>query len=114
VYSEQNCLRIYLPCFGLGVVVASGGIAGFVRKGSKASLGAGVLFGGLLISSGMLIVQDKHLEGHAVAASTSALMSLGMGQRYIKTGKFMPGGLVAALGAISVAYHMKKVLVWSQ
>jgi len=101
------------PCFGLGGLTLTGGLVGFLRKGSKASLGAGVVCGGLLIGSGVLIVQDKHLEGHALATGTSMLMSLGMGHRYIKTGKVMPAGAVAALGTLSVAYHMKKVLAWA-
>ena len=100
------------PCFGLGAITAAGGLMGFAKKGSKASLGAGILFGGLLVGSGMLIVDDKHFEGHALATGTSALMSLSMGFRYIKYGS-KPAGIVAALGTISVAYHVRKVIAWS-
>merc|ERR1719223_2154024 len=54
----------------------------------------------------MLIVEDKHYEGHGLALSSSAVMSLSMGARYIKTGS-KPAGAIAALGTLSVAYHVK-------
>ena len=100
------------PCFGLGGLTILGGAMGYAKKGSKASLGAGLVFGGLLIGSGMLIVEDKHYEGHGLALSSSAVMSLSMGARYIKTGS-KPAGAVAALGTLSVAYHVKKFIAWS-
>ena len=101
------------PAFGLGALTIVGGAVGFWKKGSKASLGAGVVCGGLLIGSGVLISGEHQYEGHALATGTSTLMALGMGQRFIKTGKFMPAGLVATLGAASMAYHMKKTIEWS-
>ena len=101
------------PAFGLGGLVIAGGAAGYFRKGSKASLGAGLLCGGLLIGSGALISGEHQYEGHLLASGTSGLMALGMGQRFVSTGKFMPAGLVAALGATSMAYHVKKSLEWA-
>lgn len=38
------------PAFGFGAVTIAGGVLGYVRKGSKASLGAGVVCGSLLIA----------------------------------------------------------------
>lgn len=89
------------------------GAIGYFKKGSKASLGAGVLCGSLLIGSGVLISGEHQYEGHSLASGTSSLMALGMGSRYMKTGKVIPAGIVAALGAISAAYHIKKALDWS-
>ena len=40
-------------------------------------------------------------------------MALGMAQRYFKTGKFMPAGLVAVLGAACCAYNAKKSIEWA-
>ena len=40
-------------------------------------------------------------------------MALGMAQRYLKTGKFMPAGLVAVLGAAWCAYNAKKSIEWA-
>ena len=47
-----------------------------------------------------------------LASGTSSLMGLGMGSRFMKTGKFMPAGIVAALGVVSAAYHAKKAIEW--
>lgn len=70
------------------------------------------MYGSLLIGSGILISGDHQFEGHSLAAGTSGLMSAGMGQRYLKTGKMMPAGVVAAAGAISMAFHAKKAFEW--
>lgn len=101
------------PAFGLGALTIAGGAAGYFKKGSKASLGAGVVCGGLLIGSGVLISGENQYGGHALATGTSSVMALGMGSRYLKTGKVMPAGVVAALGVVSAAYHAKKTLEWS-
>ena len=102
------------PSLGLGALVILGGTAGYIRKGSKPSLGAGLVFGGLLIGSGyMIATTDKQFEGHALAAGVSGLMTIAMGQQFLSTGKFMPAGLVASVGVISAAYETKKALEWS-
>jgi uncharacterized membrane protein (UPF0136 family) len=60
----------------------------------------------------MLINSGQHKEGHALALVSSVLLLGGMGPRAIKTGKFMPAGLVAALGGASAVYQAKKVQEW--
>ena len=77
-------------------------------------MGAGLVCGSLLISSGVLITSDDPYRGHLLATGTSGAMALGMGHRYIKTGKFMPAGLVAAVGIVSMAYHAKKTIEWAE
>eukprot|EP00543_Licmophora_paradoxa_P008875 CAMPEP_0202459118 /NCGR_PEP_ID=MMETSP1360-20130828/31703_1 /ASSEMBLY_ACC=CAM_ASM_000848 /TAXON_ID=515479 /ORGANISM="Licmophora paradoxa, Strain CCMP2313" /LENGTH=115 /DNA_ID=CAMNT_0049080001 /DNA_START=71 /DNA_END=418 /DNA_ORIENTATION=+ len=99
--------------FTLGGLVILGGTAGFVRKGSKVSLAAGLTFGSLLLGSGLLICKDKEYDGHMLAAGTSGLMALGMGQRFISTQKFMPAGMVAFLGAACCAYNFNKATEWA-
>ncbi len=101
------------PAFGLGALTILGGAVGYFKKGSKASLGAGVLCGGLLIGSGLMISGESQYNGHLLASGTSSLMALGMGSRYLKTGKVMPAGVVAAMGIVSCGYHAKKALEWS-
>jgi uncharacterized membrane protein (UPF0136 family) len=100
------------PAFGFGAVTILGGIAGYLRKGSKASLGAGVVCGSLLVTSGLMIAGESQFGGHSVAAGTSALMTIAMGQRFFKTGKFMPAGFVATLAAASMGYHVNKAFEW--
>lgn len=100
------------PAFGFGALTIVGGMVGYLKKGSKASLGAGVFCGGLLVGSGLMISGESQYGGHSLAAGTSTLMVFGMGQRFMKTGKFFPAGIVATLAAASSAYHVKKALEW--
>ena len=89
-----------------------GGAMGYFRKGSMASLVAGVTFGGLLIGSGVLITKGESFQGHSLAAGCTGLMTVAMGQRFLSTGKFMPAGMVASLGAVGLAYNVKKAIEW--
>lgn len=98
--------------FTLGALVAAGGAMGYAKKGSVPSLVAGLTFGGLLIGSGVLISKNEAFQGHALASGTSGVMALAMGKRFVSTGKFMPAGLVATLGAAGLAYNVKKALEW--
>ena len=74
----------------LGGLVMVGGLAGYFRKGSKASLVAGLAMGSLLVGSGYMIAKtDNVYEGHLLATGTSGIMAIAMGQRFLSTGKFM-------------------------
>ncbi|CAB9502398.1 Transmembrane proteins 14C [Seminavis robusta] len=98
----------------LGGLVMLGGAMGYVKKGSAPSLVAGVAFGSMLIGSGYIIAKtDSQYEGHALATGASGIMALGMAQRYMKTGKMMPAGIVAILGAAACAYNAKKSMEWA-
>ena len=99
--------------FSVGGLVIVGGAMGYLKKGSKVSLLAGLTFGGLLVGSGIMISGDKQYEGHVLASSASGIMALAMGQRFLSTGKFMPAGLVATLGAACCAYNVKKAMEWA-
>ncbi len=70
--------------------------------------------GGLLVASRMMISSNGDLQfgGNSLAAGDSALMTLGMGHRLLKTGKFMPAGVVSVLSAASMGYHTMKALEW--
>jgi len=98
----------------LGGLVIIGGAIGHIKKGSKISLIAGLSIGGLLLGSGYMIAKtDKQYEAHCLAASATGVMALAMGTRFIKTAKFMPAGLVAALGVAGCAYNVNKALEWA-
>jgi uncharacterized membrane protein (UPF0136 family) len=97
----------------LGALCILGGAMGYVRKGSSASLIGGLAFGSLLVGSGMMIAGESQYQGHMLATGTSGIMAAGMGYRFFQTGKFMPSGLLAALGAVCCAYNMNKGLEWA-
>jgi uncharacterized membrane protein (UPF0136 family) len=68
----------------LGGLVLVGGAMGYVHKGSKASLIAGVAMGSLLLGSGYLIAKTENIfQGHALGAVTSGVMAAAMGKRYL-------------------------------
>lgn len=97
-----------------GGLVIAGGLMGYFKKGSKISLGAGLAVGSLLISSGYMIAKtDNVYEGHLLATGTSGALALAMGKRYLSTMKFMPAGLVAALGVVACAYNFNKSREWA-
>ena len=99
---------------GLGTLVIIGGAIGHIKKGSKISLIAGLSIGSLLLGSGYMIAKtDKQFEAHCLASSASGIMALAMGTRFVRGAKFMPAGLVAALGAAGCAYNVKKALEWA-
>ena len=91
-----------------------GGAIGYFKKGSKMSLGAGLAVGSLLIGSGYLIAKtDSVYEGHLLGAGTAGVLSMAMGLRYMQSGKFMPSGLVAVIGAAGLAYNATKAMEWA-
>lgn len=79
---------------------------------SAMSAVAGLAFGGLLVGSGVLITQGESYKGHALASGVTGVMTLAMGKRLLSTGKFMPAGMVATLGAAGLAYNVQKTLEW--
>ena len=91
--------------FTMGALMAGGGLAGYVKAKSVPSLAGGVGSAALFIAAGMLIHRGDDLQGHQLALGTSALLATGMGFRAVSSGKFMPAGMIAALGAASAAYR---------
>ena len=97
----------------LGGLTILGGAFGFMRKGSKISLLAGLTFGTLFLGSGYLIANDREYDGHVLATGTAGFMAFGMAQRHYSTGKFMPAGLVAAIAVAATGYNLAKARDWS-
>lgn len=97
---------MYDFCFSpiYAVLLAIGGVAGYLTKGSMVSLGAGLGSAALLglMSKWSL---DSYHKGKACKPATaiSLLVAAGltyvMYERYSATGKLMPAGLTAGLSA---------------
>ncbi|XP_034246922.1 transmembrane protein 14C isoform X2 [Thrips palmi] len=81
--------------FAYAACVAAGGIAGYAKAGSIPSLGAGLLFGGVLSYGAFQASQAP--SSHAVMLGASTFLTGMMGMRYYNSGKFMPAGFVALL-----------------
>eukprot|EP00551_Chaetoceros_affinis_P004369 CAMPEP_0203671074 /NCGR_PEP_ID=MMETSP0090-20130426/6979_1 /ASSEMBLY_ACC=CAM_ASM_001088 /TAXON_ID=426623 /ORGANISM="Chaetoceros affinis, Strain CCMP159" /LENGTH=427 /DNA_ID=CAMNT_0050536083 /DNA_START=47 /DNA_END=1330 /DNA_ORIENTATION=- len=99
-----------LPACGLGLLTIIGGVVGFVKKGSTASLVFGVVCGLLLFGGGLLVSKRKNVAGHALASTTSGALAFAMGKRYLITGKMMPSGMIAILSFLTLVHHFKKTL----
>ena len=91
----------------------AGGLYGFLKAGSRASLAAGCGLGSLLVGSGMLISQGNDLEGHGLALGSSTVLSGAMGMNFARSRAAVPG-VIAVVGMVSALYHGKKTLEWAE
>ncbi len=90
-----------LICFLVyGVLMFLGGVFGFVKAGSKASLIMGII-SGILIFAGVGLLGQDHAIGRAVLAFTSFGLSGVFALRLFKTRKFMPSGMLLALSLLA-------------
>jgi len=93
----------------LAVLVIAGGIMGFKKAGSKASLISGVISGALLAACfGFSFVQ----QGPALIGSLVLMVALDavFAIRLAKTKKFMPAGLMLVLVTLSEILVLVAVL----
>ncbi|CAD7936246.1 unnamed protein product [Amoebophrya sp. A25] len=88
-----------------GALVAVGGVMGYVKKKSVASLVAGVSMGAAYFGSAYLVDRIDPVKGFQAGAATSALLVGAMLPRYMKTKAFMPAGLCVLIGAGAGAYN---------
>jgi uncharacterized membrane protein (UPF0136 family) len=65
-----------------------------------------------MIGSGVWITRGESFKGHSLASVAAGVLTVAMGQRFYVTGKFMPAGLVASLGAVALAYNVQKAIEW--
>lgn len=98
--------------FTVGALVGLGGVAGYVRAKSVPSLVAGLTFGAGFVGCGALISTSQEFAGHAFACALGSVLAVSMGARAVKSGKFMPAGMVASIGTLSAAYHGPKAAEW--
>jgi uncharacterized membrane protein (UPF0136 family) len=79
----------YLTIF-YGIFILIGGIIGYVKAGSLASLAMGVIFGALLIGSAFW-----RRWGRVLALISTLFLDVFFTFRYLSTGKFNPPGVLA-------------------
>ncbi|KAJ1691984.1 hypothetical protein LUZ63_016139 [Rhynchospora breviuscula] len=97
-----------------GVAVLGGGVVGYLRRGSTASLAGGAGSGVVLLVAGYLSLQAfQKRRNSAVALALETFCALGltfvMAQRYLQTAKIMPAALVAALSALMSLFYLYKI-----
>jgi uncharacterized membrane protein (UPF0136 family) len=91
--------KIYFIVFGLLTIV--GGVIGYVKAGSTASIIAGSISGILLLLAAFLL-PDHLAVGLALAAVISIALAGRFVPAFIKTGQAMPAGLMSVLSVIGV------------
>ncbi len=98
--------------FVFGLLIALGGIMGFVKSGSQASLISGSAFGSALLISAYFISKGKIIGQYAALASTFFLDGF-FTYRFAKTLHFFPAGFLslASLAVlIVVALKIRRTL----
>ncbi|GAA5995497.1 hypothetical protein JCM5350_006014 [Sporobolomyces pararoseus] len=73
-------------------LISVGGLMGFLKRSSVASLVAG---GG----SGLSLAYGVHSRNHRLVTGVAAVLFLVMGNRFLRSGRFMPAGLVTLLSS---------------
>jgi len=91
--------KIYFIVFG--VLTIAGGIVGYVKAGSVASIIAGSITGILLLVAAFLLPEHRAI-GLATAFLISLLLAAQFAPKFIRTGRVMPAGMMAILSVIGL------------
>lgn len=81
------------------VLVGVGGVMGFVKAQSKASLISGSV-SAVILAACYLLSSSSHQLGMLLAAVVSLLLFVVFGIRFSKTKKFMPSGMLLILSLV--------------
>jgi uncharacterized membrane protein (UPF0136 family) len=102
----MEAAKIYFIVFGL--LTIAGGIIGYVKAGSTASIIAGAITGVLLLVAAFLL-PDHRAAGLAIALIVSVLLAAQFVPKFLRTGTVMPAGMMSLLSVIGIA---AAVVVW--
>lgn len=91
--------KIYFIIFG--VLTIAGGIIGFVKAGSTASIIAGSI-AGILLLVGAFLLPAHAVAGLAIVFIVSLLLAGRFVPIFIKTGHAMPAGMMSILSVIGI------------
>jgi len=95
----MDATAIYFLVFGALTII--GGIIGYVKAGSMASIIAGAISGILLLIAGWILPNNRTI-GLAIAFVVSLLLATQFVPKLIRTGKVMPAGLMSILSVIGI------------
>ncbi len=86
--------------FIFGALTILGGVMGFVKAGSKASLIAGGVSGVLILVAGWLVSKGSTQAGLILGLVISGVLEMRFLPAFVKTKKVMPAGMMAVLSMI--------------
>jgi uncharacterized membrane protein (UPF0136 family) len=95
----MEAARVYFIVFG--VLTIAGGVVGYVKAGSVASIIAGSITGVLLVAAAVLLSEHRAI-GLATAFVISLLLAAQFAPKFIRTGRVMPAGMMSILSVIGV------------
>jgi uncharacterized membrane protein (UPF0136 family) len=93
-------LAIYLQVFGL--ITIAGGIVGWVKAKSRASIIGGTISGSLLIVAGYLVGHASR-PGVFLGLFVSAALAARFGRAFAQSRKVMPAGVILLLAVVGAA-----------
>ena len=91
--------KIYFIVFG--ILTIAGGVLGYVKAGSMASIIAGSISGVLLLLAAWLMPEHQ-AAGLIIALVVSLLLAAQFIPKFFRTFKVMPAGLMSVLSAIGI------------
>jgi uncharacterized membrane protein (UPF0136 family) len=95
----MEAAKIYFVIFGL--LTIAGGIIGYFKAGSVASIIAGTITGVLLIVAAFLLPEHR-VAGLATGLIISVLLAGQFVPKFFRTGKIMPAGMMSVLSVIGI------------
>ena len=97
--APMEAARIYFIVFGALTIV--GGIVGYLKAGSVASIIAGSITGVLLLVAAF-VMPEHRVAGLATALIVSLLLAAYFIRKYLSTGAVMPAGMMSVLSIIGI------------
>ncbi len=97
--THMEAAKIYFIVFGL--LTIAGGIVGYVKAGSAASIIAGSITGVLLLVAAFLLPEHRAV-GLATAFIISLLLAAQFIPKFLRTGSVMPAGTMSILSVIGI------------
>jgi|SRR5882724_3202815 len=96
---SMEATKIYFIVFG--ALTIAGGIVGYVKAGSMASIIAGSITGVLLLVAAFLLPEHRAI-GLATALVVSLLLAAQFVPKFLRTGRVMPAGMMSVLSVIGI------------
>src|SRR5437762_14205796 len=102
----MEAAKIYFIVFG--ALTIAGGVVGYIKAGSVASIIAGSITGVLLLVAAFLLPEHRAI-GLAAALIVSLLLAAQFIPKFLKTGRMMPAGLMSVLSVIGI---IAAIIAW--
>ena len=97
--NKMGAAKIYFIVFG--ILTIAGGVVGYVKAGSVASIVAGGITGVLLLVAAFLLPEYR-IVGLATAGIVSLLLAAQFVPKFVRTGRVMPAGMMSILSVIGI------------